>query len=462
MHNLKYILIAAVLISATVSGADEFKQSTLKQAHDRLAPAMGVLGFSTEFTNPQNGETNKRDGTALALVVSPGGLLMTHGHMILDNTDPFNITVSLGEGEQEKKYTVVALPKPDDINVVFLQIESEERLNLPYIRFTQANTLDFGAPVAVFGILTESLDFTKALWSARVGAVLDKPRMTYCLDGPVRFGYIGGPAVDTQGQVVGVIGFDLTPAEGGDLYVRSGHPLVYQTSLFQKYIQNPPSAENVVEKDDAWLGVFSQPLTEDLAEYWGLDREGGLIVSTVVPGSPASEAGFQSGDIIIDFAGTPIRAKQDREVLGFTKLVRETGAGADVKVKLLRNGEPMELDLKLGTRPRTSQDADQYEDEIFGLTVREITRDVRIALNLNEDVQGVIVRKVRSGSTAQLARMQPGVIIMNFGDTPVTSLEEFKAAVERVAQARLKEVPVFARVGAATGFFRLQPRWAEE
>ena len=265
-----------------------------------------------------------------------------------------------------------------------------------------------------------------------------------------------------RGRVVGVIGFDLSSSEGGDLYVRSGHPLVYQASLFKKYINNPPNKEQKEDKDDAWLGVFTQPLTEDLAEYWGLDLDGGLVVSTVVPNSPAAASGFQSGDIITTFAGTPIRAKQDRDVLGFTKLVRETGAGADVQVKILRDGEAMDLDLKLGIRPQNSQDAAEYEDELFGLTVRELTQDVRIALNLSEDVQGVIVRRVRSGSMAQIARMRPGVIIMNIGDYPVTNLDEFKAAIEKVSEAKPNEVPVFARLGSATGFFRLQPRWPEE
>lgn len=119
----------------------------------------------------------------------------------------------------------------------------------------------------------------------------------------------------------------------------------------------------------------------------------------------------------------------------------------------------MEIQVNLGTRPRSAQEAGEYEDPFFGLTVREITTDVRIALNLPENTQGVIVRRVKSGSAAQLGKMRPGVVIMRVADYPVTTIEEFQAAVEKVAANKPAEVVVFGRFGPATGFFRLEPRW---
>ena len=144
----------------------------------------------------------------------------------------------------------------------------------------------------------------------------------------MRFGFVSGPVLDTRGRVVGIVGFDLAPAEGGDLYIRSGHPLVYPVELFSKYLKNPPRGTGEASSEGgAWLGVFTQPLTDDFARYWNLEPTGGLIVSTVVPGSPAQASGLQEGDVIVNFDGTPIRARQDRDVMGFTKLVRDTGAG---------------------------------------------------------------------------------------------------------------------------------------
>jgi serine protease Do len=451
--------LIAVLNSAAAAPED-FTQAILEQAQERLSPAIAVLRFSSEITNPNSGETSKRDGNSLALLVSPDGLAMTHGHLVTEGSEPFSLTVRVGQGENEKEYKAVTLKKPDDLNVVFLRLQSDQPLHLPYVRFAQPHGLRLGSRVAVFGLLGEALDHARGLTEDRIGAVIDKPRTTYCLESSMRFGFVGGPVIDTEGRPVGVVGFDLSRTEGGDLYARSGHALVYQSELFQKYIDHPPSETEIRDAaQDAWLGVFTQPLKDDFAEYWNLPKNGGLIVSTIVTPSPAGEVGMQRGDIITSFNGIPIVAKQDQEVLGFTKLVREAGAGQDVKVEVLREGQPMAFQVKLGVRPRSSKDAAEFEEEVFGFTVREITTDMRLMLNLGEEVKGVIIYRVKSGSPAQLARMQRGVIIMSFGGHQVASIEDFKAAVQKVSEEKPAEVSVFARAGSATGFFRLEPRW---
>ncbi len=463
------MLIGVLMMLAQGAGAaagapvgDGFTQKAIEAAYNELVPATCLVTYTSEITNPSTGETTKRDNSAMGLIVSPSGLVITHGHMQLENSEPFNINVSVGQGDNEQKYGAKLLKKPDDVNVCFLKIESDTPLKLPFVRFTRGVRLQLGDPVLLIGILSETLDFARGSFTCRVGAILEKPRTTYCLDNAIRYGFVGSPVVDTDGRVVGVIGFDLTTAEGGDLYVRSGHPLIYQTDLFQKYIDSPPSESEPKTGEDAWLGVFSQPLSDDFAEYWNLKKEGGILVSTVMAGSPAEAAGIQSGDVITAFNGVPVRAKLDREVIGFTKLVREAGIGKTVPVKVVRNGQPMEVQVTLITRPKTARDAGEYKDEVLGLTVREITTDVRIVLNLSEDVKGVIVRRVKSGGVADLAGMRPAVIIMNLGNDPIATIDDFKQAVQKIAAAKPKEVTAFCRAGASTGFFRLEPRWDDQ
>jgi serine protease Do len=331
------------------------------------------------------------------------------------------------------------------------------------VTFAKGVQLGVGEPILTFGILSETLDYARGAFTCRVGAILEKPRRTYCIDSPLRFGFVGGPVVNGLGQAVGVVGFDLTAAEGGDLYIRSGQPLVYQADLFQKYIDEPPSETEVIAHgEEAWLGVFTQPLGDDFAEYWNLPKEGGVVVSSIVSGTPAEQAGMKSGDVIVNFNGTPLHCKQDREVIGFTKLVREAGIGKTVPLRVLREGEPLDLQIQLVERPKSAREAGEFKDEKLGLTVREITTDVRIVLNLSEAVKGVIIRRVKSGGAADLANMRPGVIIMNLGDYSITSLDDYKGAIEKIAAQKPKEVTAFCRAGAATGFFRLEPRWDNE
>lgn len=452
-------VLAFVLAVSAGQLEDGFSTAVIKEAYAKCAPSICLVTYTAEITNPTTGEVNKRDNSSLGLIVSPQGLVMSPGHMQLENSEPFNLSIAVGQGEQEKKYLAKLLKKPDDVNVCFLQIEAKPGETFSPVRFTSGVKLEVGDPMLLMGILSESLDFARGTTTTRVTAVLEKPRATYAIDGAIRYGFVSGPVVDCQGRVIGVVGFDLTPNEGGDLYVRSGHPLVYQADLFQKYIDKPPSESSQSGGEEAWLGVFTQPLNDDFASYWELDKRGGLIVSSIVPGSPADAAGLKPGDIITQFNDIPIHAKLDREVLGFTKLVREAGIGKAATMKVLRDKKPLDLAVTLASRPKSARDAGEHVDETLGLTVRELTTDVRIMLNLADDVKGVIVRRVKSGSVADLARMRPGIIVMNLGNYPVSSIDEYKAAVEKIIADKPDEISAFCRAGAATGFFRLEPRW---
>ncbi len=451
----------AVAFVAWSASAQEFTAQQLNSYFNKVSQSVCIINYSSNVTNPNSGEITKRSTRALGLIVSPSGLVMAHGHMQLENSEPFNIKVSVGQGDAEIEYDATLLAKPEDVNIAFVKINNDQNKTLPYVQFEQAS-LRVGDPVALIGLMGETLDFSRSLVVRRIGAVIDKPRTTYCIDERLLFGFVGSPVMDLSGRIVGVVGFDLATEEGGDLYVRSGHPLVYQTELFAKHIANPPGGESETPKDDAFLGVFSQPLTDDLAEYWQVPSNGGIVVGTVMAGSPADLAGIKTGDIIVSFNDTPLRVKQDREVLGFTKLVRDAGVGKPVPVKMLRDGQPVETSVTLVERPKTARDAGEFEDTVFGLTVREITTDLRVVLNLGTDIEGVIVRRVKSGSWAQLAEVVPGVIIMNFGGYPVKTIDDFKVAVEKVQTDKPAEFTIFARIGTRTGFFRVQPRWAAD
>lgn len=448
-----------MLCAATVH-AQHLTPAAIERAHTNLAPSVCIVRYSFEATNRSSGRVTKRNSTTLGLVVRPDGLVMTRGHVQVDNVDPFNVRVTVGEGETEKEYSATVLEKPEDVNVLFLQLQSPTTLNLKAARFSDIEPR-IGTPLAIVGILGSSMDYARSVQTRSIGAILTDPRKTFCFDSPLPQGYIGGPAVDSQGRLVGVLGYDLSADEGGDLYIRSGHPLLYSTRLIQPYIDSPPpipGGESEPE-DDAWLGVFTQPLSDDLAIYWSLPPKGGIVISTVMDGSPAAAAGLKRGDIIRSVNGTTLTAKQNREVLGFTRLIREVGAGNDVTFKVLRGGESIELTAKLVERPRSASEAREHEDEIFGLTVRELTTDMRIRLNVAADVSGVLVWRVRSGSWANIAGIRPGTLILNVGDYETPNIESFKEAVTKTAEAKPAEVPVFCLVNQTTSFYRMQPRW---
>ncbi len=452
--SINFLSLSLLLFSSSLDS------SRLETIYKKISPAITLVQYTSEVTNQITGNVTRRDGIALGVIVSPDGLVLAPGFIELEGVESFNFRVKLFVEGDEKEFPAVKLKKPDDINVVFLKLNNIGSVKLPYVKFSENPKLKVGSEVALIGILGETLDYVKGITVARVEAILEKPRLTYCINENVKLGYVGGPVINEYGEVVGVVGFDLSKAEGGEIYTRSGHPLIYQWDLFKKYITTTPLGKGESEeKEEAWLGVITQPLTDDLAEYWDLPKDGGLIVATVVTPSPASECGLKVGDIIKSFNGVPIKIKYDKDVSAFTKLVREAGSESKVEIQIIRDGKPKTLYATLQPRPKRSYEAEEFEWEAGGITVREITPDMRIALGIDENITGVIVYKVKSGSPAQMARIGRGMIIQSVANKPVSDIAEFKNIIQELTKTKPREVPVFIRVGNVSGFFRLQPTW---
>jgi len=203
---------AAVLFCAGPARA--LDTTVLQRSYERVAPALGLVEFTAEISNPATNEQVSRSNEGLGVVVSPDGLVITYGHMLLENSRPSSIRMRLGQGDAEKQYHAELVGKPKDVNLVFLQLQSDTPLELPYLRFKTPNGLALAEPVALIGMLGENLDHHPVIYEGLVGAVIEKPRKTFCLEAPVQFGYVTAPVLDAQGDVVGLVGFDMSRAEG--------------------------------------------------------------------------------------------------------------------------------------------------------------------------------------------------------------------------------------------------------
>jgi serine protease Do len=95
-----------------------------------------------------------------------------------------------------------------------------------------------------------------------------------------------------------------------------------------------------------WLGVRMQRLTDDLAERMGLPEARGALVADVLPDSPAQEAGIEQGDVIVQWDGKPVHDGDDLRFLAAGSKV-----GSEIKVLLYRNGQKVEVRVKVAERP---------------------------------------------------------------------------------------------------------------
>ncbi|MDZ7815193.1 MAG: PDZ domain-containing protein [Planctomycetota bacterium] len=200
-----------------------------------------------------------------------------------------------------------------------------------------------------------------------------------------------------------------------------------------------------------WLGVEMQRITRDLAEYFGVLEETkygevGARVIWVYKDSPASKAGIRVGDIVtyVQRKGTRHKISVDNDMLGYSFWRRypwpnrrypliaqlsKFGPETDVVVTFLRDGARKETGLKLETAPADFAAAPFYKCWELGLRVKDVTYEVRRFFQLDDEMSGVMVYAVESGSKAAIAESYTFDIIVKVNGRSVGTVAEFEKVV---------------------------------
>jgi serine protease Do len=195
---------------------------------------------------------------------------------------------------------------------------------------------------------------------------------------------------------------------------------------------------------NSWLGVTLKDVTAEQSRDMKLNGEYGALVDRVEPDSPASKAGLQSGDIILEFAGERVRS-----VAQLARMVRETPAGRQVDLEVQRNGEkksltatvepreqsmgPLISRLRTDVLPKLNMPVYDFSFNFggprLGVSVAPLTKQLADYFGV-KDGQGVLVREVESGSAADKAGLKAGDCIVKLDSTVVNSAEDIHRALE--------------------------------
>jgi S1-C subfamily serine protease len=172
-------------------------------------------------------------------------------------------------------------------------------------------------------------------------------------DASINPGNSGGPLLDSNGEVIG-INEQIASSSGSNSGVGFAIPV---TSI--RYSLDQLRGDGKVEY--AYLGVTSESLYPQLAEHLGLDTESGALVTDVVDGSPADDAGLRGstdtstfqlqrvktgGDVVTAVDGKPVHRNAD-----LSELIAMHKPGDTVELDILRDGRQTTVDVTLGARP---------------------------------------------------------------------------------------------------------------
>jgi len=158
----------------------------------------------------------------------------------------------------------------------------------------------------------------------------------FSLDLTLYPGFSGGPLVNAQGQVIGV------NSSGTSRHLQLAIPSAAVTRVVDELARRGRLAR-------PYLGVGTQPvsLPEALRQRFNLEQQTAVIVVAVQPGSPAAGAGLLMGDVIVSLGGTTITDPGD-----LASVLRPDQVGEDLTVSVLRAGEPRDIRITVGERPR--------------------------------------------------------------------------------------------------------------
>jgi serine protease Do len=347
-------------------------------------------------------------GEGSGFIIRSDGVIMTNAHVVNGASE---VTVRMTD---RREYTakVIGVDAKSDIAVIKINAK-----DLPVVKTGDSRNLKVGEWVlaigAPFGFENSA---TAGIVSAK-GRTLDSGYVPFIqTDVPINPGNSGGPLFNMKGEVVGI---------NSQIYSRSGG---YQGVSFSIPIDVALQVSNQLQTTGhvtrGKIGVVIQPVTQGLADSFGLPQPEGALVSSVEKGGPAEKAGIEPGDVILKLNGQPLMDSNE-----LPALVAGIAPGTSVNLEIWRNHASKEMSVTLGAledKRTAANTAPHAQGGKLGLAVRPLSPEERRQGN----IQGGLVVERASGPAAE-AGIQPGDVVLAANGAPVTSADELKSAVDK-------------------------------
>ncbi|KAA2311478.1 DegQ family serine endoprotease [Pseudooceanicola sediminis] len=394
--------------------------------------------FFREFQDRNGGgndQARPRRSQALGsgFVISEDGYIVTNNHVI-ENAD--EIQIEFFEGEVMDAKLIGTDPNTD---IALLKVETDKPL--PFVTFGNSDSARVGQWVVAMGNpLGQGFSVSAGIVSARNRALSGTYDDYIQTDAAINRGNSGGPLFNMDGEVIGVNTAILSP-NGGSI----GIGFSMASNVVSKVVDQ---LKEFGETRRGWLGVRIQDVTEDMADAMGLKEAKGAMI-TDVPEGPAKDSGLEAGDVIVNFDG--------KDVSDTRSLVRQVGnttVGKTVRVTVWRSGETETLKVTLGRRESAEavpaaqiqdQPAEAETLDLMGMSLSELTPELKGQLELGEDATGLVVTDVDEMANAFEKGIRAGDLITDAGQEKVSTIAELQTQISAAKDAGRKSVLLLIR-----------------
>jgi serine protease Do len=375
----------------------------------------GPFGKGFRFEAPPTEPHHRGGGSGSGVIIDSSGLILTNNHVVAGGG---KVTVRLGDGREFEAAEVLTDPKTD-----LAVVRIEDASGLVAATLGNSDDVEVGDWVLALGqpFGLEST-VTAGIIIAMHRGIGITPRENFLqTDAAINPGNSGGPLVNLRGEVIG-INTAISSRGGGNDGIGFAVP-----ANMARWVTEQLTSDGVVRR--AYLGVGIQPITAQLAEQFHVQPREGVVVTQVQPDTPAAAAGLRAGDVIVEFASTPITAAGQLQLV-----VERAEIGVAHELVIVRGGERMTLSLEPKEQPtnmfseQSGQSAERENTRLgkLGMKMGELEPAVARKLGL-DDVAGVVVTDVRAGSAAEEAGIESGNVITQVNGEAVTSVAEVNA-----------------------------------
>jgi serine protease Do len=402
-------------------------------------------------------QTREAGSLGSGFLISPDGYVVTNNHLIqgangTGTVDSITITLS-----DRREYPARVIGRDSASDLALLKIEGS---NLPFVNWGDSNRarvgdwiVAIGNPYGLGGTVTAGI-ISAVHRGGITGGAYDRYIQT---DAAINMGNSGGPMFDMAGNVIGINSALISPT-GASVGIGLAIPAEAAKPVIDALRRGQ-------RPERGYLGVGLQPLDENIAAALGLPKDRGELVRSVVPGEAAARAGVQQGDVILRVGGREVTPDET-----VSYLIANSSVGSRVPIEIIRDGRRQTLQVQVGQRPTEEELArqagsDQGQDEALGqeapvvpgtalgLSLQPLNPQIVRALNLPENVRGVVITSVDPNSDASEKGIRRGDVIISVNRQAVTAPAQVLAAVDAARRAGRTSVLLLVKRGQAPEAF---------
>lgn len=366
-------------------------------------------GPGAQTPRPPRGENGGRRvvGQGSGFIISADGYVVTNNHVV-DGASEVDVTTTDG-----KDYVAKVIGTDPRTDVALLKIDG--KTNLPWVKLADVPprvgdwVIAVGNPFGLGGTVTAGIV------SARGRDIGAGPYDDFIqIDAAVNRGNSGGPTFGVNGEVIGMNTAIVSPS-GGNVGIAFAIPAETVKTVVNQLRESGKVARG-------YIGVQIQPVTDDLASGLGLPEAQGALVAQVQADAPAAKAGLKSGDVITKVNGDTVKDARD-----LSRRIGMMKPGSTVALTVVRDGKPMNFDLKLEQLPTDQQVANASDKDGAGTNVPRLGLQLAPAKSVQgAGNEGVVVTEVDPDGAAAQRGIRNGDIILDVGGKAVSSPQDVR------------------------------------